>query len=187
MKEVLIATLLFVNSEAITNLVIGGQNAPKGSAPFIAAILGPVEFVCEAAIIKPQWVLTAALCISKPATYVVAVGSNVLDSNQLMYKTSKIIRHEKYNATTLANNIALLKTRQSFYFDDDVKSIEIATSNPTDGEVLALYGWGGPQVCLKFLFSAMKLKPGIFPNRVVFTKVFKEFWCPTLEWPCVSI
>jgi secreted trypsin-like serine protease len=107
--------------------IIGGAPSTPGEWPWQVALIGGAatgpnfwdDQFCGGSLIHPQWVLTAAHCITDGAGNVLAASS--VDIVAGIYNLStpaggyqrrdvtQIIRHPSYNDSTLDNDLALLK------------------------------------------------------------------------------
>lgn len=105
--------------------IVGGQPADPGEWPWQVALITRGETVyygqfCGGTLIDPQWVVTAAHCItdeangnavSDPSTIDVVAGIFDLTntSGDTQVHIAQIIRHPQYNPNTFNNDIALLR------------------------------------------------------------------------------
>ena len=77
----------------------------------LQAILTENEvWMCGAAILSENWVVSAAHCINKTANYIVEAGiSDHEEMGEFEYETEKIIIHPDYNNTSYDSDIVLIK------------------------------------------------------------------------------
>jgi len=54
----------------------------------------------------------------------------------------RVILHERYNRTLLANDIALLELKKDIVFNKDVSPICLPTADVKTGEICMTTGWG---------------------------------------------
>ncbi|XP_052888486.1 chymotrypsin-1-like [Anopheles moucheti] len=125
--------------------IVGGHTSLPGAAPYIVAIKTTAStFVCAGVIVKSTWILTTAQCVTdKTATDLkILFGSHRLLTNKKMYSISNIERHPSYNATSGANNVALLQLSEAIPLSTKVAIIDLNDAlTPTDTPVV-FYGWG---------------------------------------------
>src|SRR5262245_39593697 len=120
------------DSAAFTELdyrVVGGTPAAEGAWPWQVAIYfkqpdGTFMLGCGGSIVNPRWVLSAAHCFLRPSDATLRVASDVLvveGTNQIdlarrheggkgrAVDVKRIVMHERYDAQTSGNDIALLE------------------------------------------------------------------------------
>ncbi|XP_055561240.1 chymotrypsin-C isoform X2 [Falco cherrug] len=100
--------------------VVGGEDARPHSWPWQISLQysrnNAWHHTCGGTLIAPNWVLTAAHCISSSMTYRVVLGKQVLsqedEPGSLAVGVEKMIVHEKWNSFLIINDIALIKLAQ---------------------------------------------------------------------------
>ncbi|KAL3280359.1 hypothetical protein HHI36_017848 [Cryptolaemus montrouzieri] len=128
----------------IDGRIVGGEDADNGSYPYQISLQKSKRHICGGSIIGGQWILTAAHCIEfqTPRHLRVVAGTNVLDGSGVRYQVEKLIPHQRYNPSTFANDIALIKLTRTISFNNRVGSISLPRYNTGGGRQLTLSGWG---------------------------------------------
>ncbi|OCT73540.1 hypothetical protein XELAEV_18036518mg [Xenopus laevis] len=136
--------------------VVNGDEAVPHSWPWQVSLQyiynGLWYHTCGGSLVAPNWVLTAAHCISSAYTYRVQLGKHNLGQNESGQKTInviKLINHSKWNPSKLSNgfDISLIKLEQEVTYSDTIKPACL----PPAGFVLPhqfgcyVTGWGNIQ------------------------------------------
>ncbi|XP_063032898.1 chymotrypsin-C-like [Melospiza melodia melodia] len=138
----------------LSSRVVGGEDAVAHSWPWQISLQysrsGSWSHTCGGTLIAPQWVLTAAHCISSSKTYRVVLGKQNLSEDDepgsVAVAVEKTIVHEKWNSIliTCSNDIALVKLAEEVQETDTVR----AACLPAAGKILSnnypcyVTGWG---------------------------------------------
>lgn len=135
------------------NAVVYGEEIESASSkyPWVASVWhsGPKDDyyypICSGSLITQDAVLTAAHCLTKKGTYLVQMGSDLLDgeSEDTFYEVASIWKHPFYDDESLDNDVGLLKltTHQT-----KVKPMSIANwadiQAVKNAKRFELLGWG---------------------------------------------
>ncbi|CAG0902505.1 unnamed protein product, partial [Darwinula stevensoni] len=147
----------------VKKLSAGGKPSSLGEWPWQAAIYDVKEklIVCGGALIRKQWVLTAAHCIayggsSRPRPqndFRVYVGKHYrndsLDDEFVQQReVSVIVSSKDFNIYNFDSDIALLKLNEPVLLTDRVqlicipKNLHITENNLKDGNIGSVAAWG---------------------------------------------
>jgi len=124
--------------------IVNGIEAKPHEFPWQVTVVIQIsegEIFCGGSIISSEWILTAGHCAAvsnDPRDYSVQVGAHQLsapDKSSRVMKVSKVILHEKFNATQIpfyvVNDIGLLKLSDKIEFNEDVQPICAPDSEDT--------------------------------------------------------
>ncbi|XP_078382415.1 trypsin-like [Oculina patagonica] len=116
--------------------VIGGNDASPGAWPWQVGLHNRRGgFFCGGTLITPEWVVTAAHCISSlsPSYYVLRLGDHNRNSNEGTEQNipaSRVIKHPSYGSGgRLNNDIALIKLSRAAIINDRVSPACLPEAN----------------------------------------------------------
>ena len=133
--------------------IVNGTETKVNEFPFMAALLfqSTGSSYCGASLISSNWVLTASHCVKdyKASDIFVRLGAHDIslttEAKAYNYFVSQIITHANYNATTVDNDIALLKLQTPVQFTSAISPVCLPFKFPTSdfsGEQAIATGWG---------------------------------------------
>jgi secreted trypsin-like serine protease len=133
--------------------VVGGVDAPAGAFPWqvslaVSWIADPVAgHFCGGTIYDENWIVTAAHCVEglTPDKLQVIPGTNKLDQRAKRYNVDQIVQNKQYNATTMDNDIALIKLFAPIRFDKLTRPLKLAVSGDEQAifaRPVTVSGWG---------------------------------------------
>ena len=128
------------------NQVVGGVAVRKGELPFQVSLqFSSGTHFCGGALIKKNWVLTAAHCVQGSSAIKVVVGLLNQSDNQdaEIFSTLKIISHPQFNNTTLDYDYALIQLSANSKFKPiDLNHEELDIPSGNDRLFAWTSGWG---------------------------------------------
>lgn len=145
------------NIKMMSSRISGGVTTHLGDYPWIVAVgLRPqsgehLEYRGGGSLIHPRVVLTAAHILQNNTAVQFAVRAGEWDmrnTNEEFKHQDRnvvlIVKHSRFNASTLINDIALLITKQPFELTQTVNTICLPVQNfiPTPNTICTASGWG---------------------------------------------
>ncbi|CAM5105582.1 unnamed protein product [Natator depressus] len=137
----------------LLNRVVGGEDARPFSWPWQVSVAfsanGGWYHNCGGTLIAPNWVMTAAHCISSSQTYRVFLGKfdlTAAEEGSTAISPQKIIVHEGWNESNAAdgNDIALIKLSRSVALSNQIQPACLPPANSllASGVICYVTGWG---------------------------------------------
>ncbi|XP_077862219.1 trypsin-2-like [Saccoglossus kowalevskii] len=130
--------------------IVGGVPANPHSWPWAAQLKIQDYHFCGATLIHPEWVLTAAHCISEGYSSEIQVhlGSHWMNEidfgKEQQIGVGSVVQHEFYDSTTLENDIAMLKLAEPATSTDyvNIACLPDSTTYYNPGTEGVVVGWG---------------------------------------------
>lgn len=92
----------------------------------------------------------------------VRVGASYSRTGGKLYKIKKVISHEKYSGST-DYDIAIIRVVEPFKFSERVKTIPLAKTEPKEGEMALVTGYGRTKPMKRSV--SISQRPGAFQER----------------------
>ncbi|NXU48329.1 GRAA protein, partial [Turnix velox] len=125
--------------------IIGGVEVAPHSRPFMALILKANEGLCGGALIKKNWVLTAAHCAKVDGKVILGAHSQEKkEKEKQTFRIEKKIPHPHYCSSSKENDIMLIKLHKKAKINKAVQIIDLPTSDDDlkPGTTCTVAGWG---------------------------------------------
>lgn len=152
MNKLKFSTLLIILCNCFFTLssqnsyIIGGESIQIEQVPFQVSIEKNEVHTCGGVILSPDWILTAAHCLTENVDYIVHAGATDQTDNNSGQRILVATKHShlEWHDPTKINDIALLHLSKPLCFDNKVQPILLPTSS-TDfavGDVAYISGYG---------------------------------------------
>ncbi|KAM4548558.1 mast cell protease 1A-like [Odontesthes bonariensis] len=138
----LLLLLLFALSEADGSHIVGGRDAAPHSRPFMASLQARGGHFCGGALVREDFVLTAAHC-NMATPFTVVLGIDTLRGNEPAkqeFRVLNAIPHPNYN--DLANDVMLLKLSGRAQLTEAVQVIPLKPGMLRTSSKCIIAGWG---------------------------------------------
>ncbi|NWX38722.1 TRY2 protein, partial [Notiomystis cincta] len=122
--------------------IVGGNTCAEYAVPYQVSLNSGYHF-CGGSLISSQWVVSAAHCYKYRIQ--VQLGKHNLaltESTQQFISSAKVIRHSRYSAYTLDNDIMLIKLASPAQLTKAVQTVALPTSCAATGTSCLISGWG---------------------------------------------
>ncbi|NXC46727.1 GRAA protein, partial [Penelope pileata] len=139
------AVILLVIPGGLCVDIIGGHEVAPHSRPFMALLTGQKGGICGGALIKPNWVLTAAHCNMKGVKVTLGAHSiNETEKEKQDIEIKKQIHYPCYCPERKEHDIMLLQLKKSARLGRAVQVIHLPKSDDDlkPGTTCRVAGWG---------------------------------------------
>ncbi|KAM6392004.1 granzyme A-like [Rhynochetos jubatus] len=140
------AVILLVIHGGLCVDIIGGSEVAPHSRPFMALIQSENgRLICGGALIKKNWVLTAAHCTVEGGKVILGAHSQkAREREKQVFMITRAIRYPGYHCKSKEKDIMLLKLDREAILTTAVQIIHLPTSvnDPIPGTTCAIAGWG---------------------------------------------
>ncbi|XP_009912999.1 granzyme A [Haliaeetus albicilla] len=140
------AVILLVIHAGLCVDIIGGNEVAPHSRPFMVLINNANgKFICGGALIKKNWVLTAAHCNVEGGEVILGAHSRKENEREKqVIQIAKQIRYPRYHSDHKENDIMLLQLKKRARLNKAVQLIPLPTSDddPKPGTTCTVAGWG---------------------------------------------
>ncbi|NXV90622.1 GRAA protein, partial [Calonectris borealis] len=140
------AVILLVIRGGLCVDIVGGNEVEPHSRPFMALIKGANgKSICGGALIKENWVLTAAHCNVEGGKVILGAHSQeATEKEKQFFQIGKQIRYPCYCSNCKENDIMLLQLQRRARLTKAVQLIALPTSDhdPKPGTTCTVAGWG---------------------------------------------
>jgi trypsin len=111
--------------------IVGGQLIQIEGVPYFASILYKHNHLCGSSIISRQWILSAAHCMidAIPTNYLIRTGSSRKSRSGDLHEVEKLIRHPRYDESTLDSDFMLIKLKKPMSFSKQQQAIQLANDD----------------------------------------------------------
>ncbi|XP_015278813.1 PREDICTED: mast cell protease 1A-like [Gekko japonicus] len=124
--------------------IIGGQEAKPHSRPYMAALKLGSDFGCGGFLVAPQWVMTAAHCMSDMTVILGAHDIYDYEKSQQVLGVESYHMHPEYDPFSTSNDILLLKLTSKATLNKYVQTVPLprSSSDLPAGVPCSMSGWG---------------------------------------------
>ncbi|KAG7487997.1 hypothetical protein MATL_G00029630 [Megalops atlanticus] len=122
--------------------IVGGHEAEPHSRPYMASLQDGTLHMCGGALIREDFVLTAAHCQGF-RNYKIVLGAHSLDeqeTSQQVFTDLSFFPHKAYNYTN--NDIMLIKLNGKAKLSSAVQVIPMMNKKLREGKECSVAGWG---------------------------------------------
>ena len=161
---ILVGAVAAEASMAVVLRVFGGSDAKVGQFPYLVSLRRMHdEHFCGGSIIANNWVLSAAHCtegeMANPSNFFVMSGALRIRGEGNRHNPDFVANHPLYNKAKIDNDISLIRVVRPFLGLENVRSVQLPTSDIPNGTNLQarVAGWGDMNVSIRFCDDSLDI------------------------------
>ncbi|XP_065370510.1 trypsin alpha-4-like [Calliphora vicina] len=124
--------------------IVGGAPASISAFPWQISLQRSGSHSCGGSVYNNQIIVTAAHCLQSVNISILKVraGSSFWISGGVLVDVAAFKNHEGYKASTMVNDIAVIRLSTPLPLSSTIKPIPLASTTPANGAAASVSGWG---------------------------------------------
>ncbi|KAG5678821.1 hypothetical protein PVAND_008455 [Polypedilum vanderplanki] len=144
----LLFNFIFISNAFFDSKIVGGSTVQLGQIPSQISLRtqANVHF-CGGALISGRWVITSGQCTSGRAHNSInaVAGTVTLNVGGITQRSVRIVQHPQFHIISLANDVSLIETENSFTMTQHIQTINLGVANLGENIAVQLSGFGATQ------------------------------------------
>ncbi|XP_060527086.1 trypsin-1-like [Cylas formicarius] len=139
--------------------IVGGTATDIKNHPYQISLQYGKRHICGGTILSTKYALTAAHCTEglMAASMAIRAGSSTSSSGGQLVKVLTVRQHPKFDSRRVDYDVSVLEVAPQFIFSESVRSLVPANSEPGEGGLVTVTGWGTTKETSDFLPDRLRV------------------------------